>query len=176
MGKTQLQRFDPHPADRVEHLRGQPLASFTKRALALGADFLFAGALFLPTAILLLRLLLALGFLDPARDYNAKLNFFHNWYSVLWLAAFLGLSNHISNGRTLGKRIFGLRAVSLVHDRLTGWPAFERALAYGASALELGFGFLQYFFHRNHQTVHDRIAETIVVDERAARRLSLPPG
>lgn len=31
------------------------------------------------------------------------------------------------------------------------------------SRLEAGFGFLQYFTHPNHQTVHARIAETIVV-------------
>jgi len=39
----------------------------------------------------------------------------------------------------------------------------ERALGYGAPALELGFGFLQYFIHPNHRTVHDRIAETIII-------------
>ena len=52
------------------------------------------------------------------------------------------------------------------------WQSLERALGYGASFLEGGFGFLQYFIHRNRQTVHDRIAETIVVDEsRNATRL-----
>jgi len=33
-------------------------------------------------------------------------------------------------------------------------------------ALEGGFGFLQYFIHPNRRTVHDRIAETIVVTVR----------
>jgi uncharacterized RDD family membrane protein YckC len=164
-----LRQFDPHQPHRVERLRGLPLASFGKRAGALAVDFLLAGALFLPLSILLLRLLLRLGWLAPEGSYMARMNFFHNWYSVLWLVAFLGLCNHMGNGHTPGKRLFGLRAVSLVHDRLRGWPAFERALAYGASALELGFGFIQYFFHPNRQTVHDRIAETIVVDERAGR-------
>jgi uncharacterized RDD family membrane protein YckC len=46
------------------------------------------------------------------------------------------------------------------------WHSVERALGYGASALEAGFGFLQYFIHPNRRTVHDRIAETIVVKER----------
>jgi len=58
------------------------------------------------------------------------------------------------------------RAVSLTHSRMGLWQSFERALAYGASFLELGFGFVQFFMHRNRQTVHDRIAETIVVDVR----------
>ena len=39
----------------------------------------------------------------------------------------------------------------------------ERALGYGASLLEAGSGFFQYLIHPNRQTVHDRIAETVVV-------------
>jgi len=53
----------------------------------------------------------------------------------------------------------------LAHERLNLWHSIERALGYGASMLEFGFGFLQYFIHPNCQTVHDRIAETIVVSE-----------
>jgi uncharacterized RDD family membrane protein YckC len=171
---TSLRRFDPHPADRVEQLRGLPLASFPRRAAALAVDFFLAGFLFLPLSLLTLKALLGLGLLTGDADYLVEFKFFRNWYSVAWLVLFLGLSNHLGNGRTLGKRLFGLRAVSLVHDRLRGWQAFERALAYGASALELGFGFIQYFTHRNRQTVHDRIAETIVIDERAARPSAQP--
>ena len=166
--------FDPHPPDRAEQLRGLPLASFSKRGAALAVDFVLAGVLFLPVSLLVAKLLLGLGILDGSRDIRIELKFFHNWYSGVWLVLFLGLSNHLGKGRTAGKRLFGLRAVSLVHDHVRGWQAFERALAYGASALELGFGFVQFFLHPNRQTVHDRIAETIVIDERAARRAALP--
>jgi uncharacterized RDD family membrane protein YckC len=48
---------------------------------------------------------------------------------------------------------------------LTLWQSVERALGYGASFLEGGFGFVQYFFAPNRRTVHDRIAETIVVQD-----------
>ena len=51
-------------------------------------------------------------------------------------------------------------------ERITLWQSVERALGYGASALEGGFGFVQYFLYGNHCCVHDRIAETIVVKER----------
>ena len=84
---------------------------------------------------------------------------------MLYLTLFLGLSNYLGNGRTLGKRLVGIRVVSLVHRRLSLWHSFERALGYGASTLELGFGFFQYFIHPYRRTVHDRIAETIVVRE-----------
>ncbi len=50
--------------------------------------------------------------------------------------------------------------------------ARAQALGYGASALEGGFGFIQFFLHHNRQCVHDRIAETIVVKEQ--RRAQLP--
>jgi uncharacterized RDD family membrane protein YckC len=62
-----------------------------------------------------------------------------------------------------------IRAVSLVERRLSLWHSFERALGYGASALEAFFGFFQYFIHPARRTVHDRIAETIVVTERRPR-------
>ena len=42
----------------------------------------------------------------------------------------------------------------------------ERALGYGASMLEGGFGFAQYFTNPNRCCVHDRIAETIVVSDK----------
>jgi uncharacterized RDD family membrane protein YckC len=70
-------------------------------------------------------------------------------------------------GQTLGKRIFRIRVVSLVHPQLTLWQSIERALGYGASMLGGGFGFLQYFVHPNRCCVHDRIAETIVVKDPA---------
>lgn len=90
---------------------------------------------------------------------------FRHWYSILFLAVYFALSTYVSNGRTIGKWIFGIRVVSLVHHRISLWHAFERALGYGASFLEFGFGFIQFFIHPNRRTVHDRIAETIVVND-----------
>ena len=48
---------------------------------------------------------------------------------------------------------------------MTFWQSIEQALGYGASILEAGFGIVQFFINPNRRTVHDRIAETIVVDE-----------
>jgi uncharacterized RDD family membrane protein YckC len=97
---------------------------------------------------------------------NIELNFFENWYSIVYLVLFFGLSFYLRNGRTIGKRIMSIRVVSIVHHRMGLWQSIERALGYGASALEFGFGFVQYFIHPNRRTVHDRMAETIVIRDK----------
>jgi uncharacterized RDD family membrane protein YckC len=86
-------------------------------------------------------------------------------FKVIWFILYFGLIAWKTNGLTPGKRLLRIRIVSLTHDRISLWQATERALGYGASALEGGFGFIQYFIHPNHCCVHDRIAETIVVRE-----------
>ncbi|MES2390482.1 MAG: RDD family protein [Acidobacteriota bacterium] len=69
-------------------------------------------------------------------------------------------------GRTPGKRFMKIRVVSLMHRHITFWHSVERALGYGAAALELGFGFAQFFIHPYRRCAQDRLAETIVVTER----------
>jgi uncharacterized RDD family membrane protein YckC len=80
---------------------------------------------------------------------------------------YFGLFLWQGNGRTPGKRLFKIRVVSLVHTHMTFWHSVERALGYGAAALEGGFGFLQYFIHPYRRCAQDRLAETIVVTERS---------
>ena len=58
------------------------------------------------------------------------------------------------------------RIVSLQHRRLGFWQSIERALGYGAAILEGGLGFLQFFWSENRMCAQDRLAETIVIDER----------
>ncbi len=92
--------------------------------------------------------------------------------SAVVLVIYFSLALYIGNGQTIGKRVMGTRVISLTHSRITLWQAVERALGYGASFLEAGFGFLQYFINSNRQCVHDRIAQTIVADVRAFGRAS----
>jgi uncharacterized RDD family membrane protein YckC len=88
---------------------------------------------------------------------------------------YFGLFLWQGNGRTPGKRLLKIRVVSLVHTHITFWHAVERALGYGAAFLEFGFGFAQYFIHPYHRCAQDRLAETIVVTERAYQR-KFPPS
>jgi RDD family len=95
----------------------------------------------------------------------------HEWRSLIVIVLYFGLCTYFTNGKTIGKWMLRIRVVSLTQQRVSLWQSMERALGYGASALEAGFGFLQFFINRNRQCVHDRIAETIVVDERAEKKL-----
>ncbi len=84
---------------------------------------------------------------------------------------YFGLITCFTNGYTFGKRIFRIRIVSTNHKHLTLWHSIERSLGYYASSLEFGFGFLQYFLDYNRRTVHDRIAETIVIRVKKQKNL-----
>jgi len=84
-------------------------------------------------------------------------------FKLLIPVLYFGLITCLTNGYTFGKRILRTRIVSTNHKHLTLWHSIERALGYYASSLEFGFGFLQYFIDFNRRTVHDRIAETIVI-------------
>jgi uncharacterized RDD family membrane protein YckC len=85
---------------------------------------------------------------------------------VIVPALYFGILLWKGKGRTPGKRLLRIRVVSIVHSHLTFWHSVERALGYGAAALEGGFGFVQFFIHPYRRCAQDRLAETIVVTER----------
>jgi uncharacterized RDD family membrane protein YckC len=155
--------YNAHETERMKAVHGLPLASFASRTAAFVFDFLLAFAIFLGMLMLAAPLLIRLGLVTG--DVNLKFDFQH-WYSIVALVIYFGFATFVGNGKTPGKWVFGIRVVSLVHERMSIWHSFERALGYGASCLEFGFGFAQYFIHPNRRTVHDRIAETIVVRDR----------
>jgi uncharacterized RDD family membrane protein YckC len=159
-----FQLIAPTP-DRVSELQALPLASFKARAGAFMIDFFIVVLLSIPVGLLLEYRKIAEG-----HDIHLEINPFHDWWSLIILVLYAGLTTYFGHGQTLGKRLLRIRVVSLTHHRLSFWHSVERALGYGASAAELGFGFYQYFIHPNRQTTHDRIAETIVVAEPKAPR------
>ena len=131
--------YNSHATQRMAELEGTQLASFIRRALAFGADLAAASILFIPAAMALEPLARRLGWLGPGQDIVFALNY--NWYSVAWILLYFGLGAYFGDGRTPGKRLLGIRVVSLSHHRLSLWHSLERALGYGTSVLEFGFGF-----------------------------------
>ena len=158
--------YNAHASHRMLELDGIRLASFPRRVFAFAIDWLFIIVVVMASVFAGATVAERLHLLPP--NTNIKLQFnLGNWYSVASGAVYFGLFTFLGKGQTVGKRIARIRVVSTLHARLSLWHSFERALGYGASALEFGFGFFQYFVADNRQTTHDRIAGTIVVDVRA---------
>jgi len=151
---------------RMQDLHGLPLASFKRRAGAFYIDLLIAALVFLPIIMYGVRLLQRFGL---AKEHLHLEFDYEHWYSIIPLVVYFSVSIYYGNGKTIGKKLMGIRVVSVVHEKIGFWHSVERALGYGASFLEFGFGFLQYFIDPNRRTVHDRIAETIVIQDRKPR-------
>jgi uncharacterized RDD family membrane protein YckC len=164
--------FNPHGSARMESLAGAPLATFKQRLAAFAIDIFLVFGTYFPAMIGLQYLIEERLHLqeDLYRSAHVQVRFdFHGLVEVawtVWLVLYFGLFVWGTNGQTPGKRLLRIRVVSLTQAKITLWQAIERALGYGASALEAGFGFFQYFLQPNRCCVHDRIAETIVVNER----------
>ena len=164
--------FTPHESHRAIALTNVPLASFRRRAMALAIDFLLFALLWIPLKMGVPYLIEhKLHVTDEAHVIDAKGHVKVKYepeqtLELLWtlcLISYFGIFLRITNGFTPGKRLMRIRVVSLTHDRIGTWQALERTLGYGASLLEGGFGFFQYFLYPNHLCAHDRLAETIVV-------------
>jgi len=147
---------------RQEALRGIELAPFGRRFFAFAFDIFFVGLCLFP-----FLLPEAIERSEKTGVLAVKIDPFHGW-EIISLPLYFGLWTYFRKGRTLGKQLTGIKVVSLTHEKLGFWHCIERSLGYGASILEGGFGFFQFFLHPNRQTVHDRIAETIVVRDRKA--------
>jgi uncharacterized RDD family membrane protein YckC len=160
-----MKTVSAHETHRLHALDGSPLASFWSRAFAFAVDLLLFN-------IVVLGVSAAWTTLWPQPETAQKVLFvgLHTWWALAAVVVYFGLATYFGKGQTPGMRVLRIRVVSLVSKRFSLWHCVERALGYGASSLEAGFGFFQYFIHPNAQTVHDRIAETIVIDERASRQ------
>ncbi len=155
--------YNPHETERMKQIEGLPLASFQSRLFAITLDMIVVAVIFIAFSLIVIPYLMKIGWL-PNEDIKLDLSI-KNWYSLIFIVLYFGLFTYLGNGQTLGKWIFRIRVVSVVHEHISLWHSIERALGYAASALEFGFGFIQYFIHPNKRTVHDRIAETIVISE-----------
>jgi len=164
--------FTPPASHRTIVLTNAPLASFRRRGAALAIDFLLFSLLWIPLKITVPYLVEhSLHISDQAYPlkWNRHISVKYEpeqTLELLWtfcLVIYFGILLRVTNGFTPGKRLMRIRVVSLTQDRIGTWQALERTLGYGASLLEGGFGFFQYFLYPNHECAHDRLAETVVI-------------
>jgi len=158
----------------MQELDGLALADFWQRAAAFTTDVVLAVFSLMMVVFIgaLVKWVIETGS-DVHKHFAYTISGKDEWGRVIMYlvlpVAYFGLFTFLWNGRTPGKRLFRVRVVSLVHAHMSLWHSIERALGYGAAALEFGFGFVQFFIHPNRRTVQDRLAETIVVKEKAYR-------
>lgn len=170
--------YDTSKLMHSNQLEGFELAGFNRRFFALLIDLsILVIILFIIGTILdyfgLINFGLTIGIISdnttnnlPEINNGTQINvpeYLKIIFKLLIPVLFFGLITWSTNGYTFGKRIFRIRIVSTNHKNLNLWHSIERSLGYYASSLEFGFGFLQYFIDYNRRTVHDRIAETIVI-------------
>lgn len=173
--------YDTSKIMHSNQLEGFELASFNRRFLALFIDlFVLALILFMLGTILnylgFIKFGLSIGISNENTPIQAKglqyhgPDFLKTILKLLIPVLYLGLITYFTNGYTIGKRIMKIRIVATNHEHISLWHSIERSLGYYASSLEFGFGFLQYFIDYNRRTVHDRIAETIVIKVKKIRK------
>lgn len=170
--------YDTSKIKHSSQLEGLELAGFIRRFFALLIDLLvltlilyFIGTILDSFGLIDFGLKIGISSdktIDnlPAINNNTHFNvpeYLKIIFKLLIPVIYFGLITWFTNGYTIGKRILKIRIVSTDHKHLTLWHSIERSLGYYASSLEFGFGFLQYFIDYNRRTVHDRIAETIVI-------------
>ena len=86
-----------------------------------------------------------------------------------WAIAYFTLLPTWWRGQTVGKRLFGLRVVELTGKPLGLMSSFGRYGGYAAGLATGGMGFLQVLWDPNRQAVEDKLAHTVVIDERGPR-------
>lgn len=81
-----------------------------------------------------------------------------------WLYSALFMSS--SWGATVGQRIMGLRVTGMTGDRISFARASGRYFASIISGYLLGIGYLMMLWSKRNQTLHDRLAGTLVIRDR----------
>jgi uncharacterized RDD family membrane protein YckC len=80
-----------------------------------------------------------------------------------WMGLYFTATLALWQGRTPGKRLFGIRVVRLNGKPIGWWAAFERFGGYAAGVATGLLGFAQIFWDKNRQATHDNICETAVI-------------
>ncbi|MBL4950710.1 RDD family protein [Neobacillus sp. YIM B02564] len=85
---------------------------------------------------------------------------------------------YFSGGRTLGKKLVGIRVIQDNGHSITLLSSFIRNLLRLIDSLPTGYflGIIMVFFHSKHKRLGDLVAGTIVVHERKAKRKKKPSG
>ncbi|MEW6758571.1 MAG: RDD family protein [Acidobacteriota bacterium] len=97
------------------------------------------------------------------------------WLSLFGVAALYFTWLTARWGRTLGKRLAGIRVAHLGGERLSLLESFERFAGYLEIAGTLGLALLSLWRDPNRRMPHDRVAHTVVLREERRKAPSVKP-
>ena len=80
-----------------------------------------------------------------------------------WFGLYFTAATAMWHGRTPGKRLLGIRVISLTGKPIGWWASFERFGGYAAGFATGLLGFAQVLWDDNRQAIHDKIAVTAVI-------------
>jgi hypothetical protein len=83
-----------------------------------------------------------------------------------WGALYLTITHAWWRGTSVGKKLFRIRVVMIDKRPLNWWLSFERAGGYAAGFATGLLGFAQIFWDPNRQAIHDKVSETIVIQDK----------
>ena len=82
-----------------------------------------------------------------------------------WAAIYLTIAHAWWKGTSIGTRLFRIRVVMIDKRPLNWWLSFERTGGYAAGFATGLLGFAQIFWDPNRQAIHDKVSETIVIQD-----------
>jgi hypothetical protein len=82
-----------------------------------------------------------------------------------WAAIYLTVTHAWWKGTSIGKKFFRIRVVMIDKRPLNWWLSFERTGGYAAGFATGLLGFAQIFWDPNRQAIHDKVSETIVIQD-----------
>lgn len=94
--------------------------------------------------------------------------FLVSWFVVEWF--YFAISEAVFNGRTIGKRVMGIRTIEQYGYPLSWWSALVRNFLRTADCLMFyGIGFVSMLMTSRFQRLGDLVAGTVVVHEHPVR-------
>jgi len=82
-----------------------------------------------------------------------------------WGALYFTIIQAWWKGSSVGKKLFRIRVVMIDKRPLNLWLSFERVGGYAAGIATGMLGFAQIFWDPNRQAIHDKVSETIVIQD-----------
>jgi len=82
-----------------------------------------------------------------------------------WAALYMTITHTWWKGTSVGKKLLRIRVVMIDKRPLNLWLSFERAGGYAAGFATGLLGFAQVFWDPNRQAIHDKVSETIVIQD-----------